>query len=143
MQLHEQCPDKDKVCSLHSLLVINIILRLQCCKHQTLSNITFVGSLLTKIGWWVGTMLLVFAVAVHKKLFSFPSPQNHNSLAEKEIAKKNSLRNNCIEVLWKGLAQKLCAFHGKSGMNQNVFHDDCDDDSIRILYGRISFKLLN
>ena len=35
-----------------------------------------------------------------KKLFSFPSPQNHSSLAlEKEIAKKNSLRNNCIEVL--------------------------------------------
>ena len=47
-----------------------------------------------------------------KKLFSFPSPQKPQFPAvEKEIAKKNSLRNNCIEAFWKELAQKLCAFH--------------------------------
>ena len=48
-----------------------------------------------------------------KKLFSFPSnPQNHNSppFFEKEIAKKNSLRNNCIEVLSKGSCIEIMRF---------------------------------
>ena len=44
----------------------------------------------------------VFAVAVQKKLFSFPCPQKPQfPLVEKEIAKKNSLRNKMAEIILK------------------------------------------
>lgn len=65
----------------------------------------------------------VFAVAVQKKLFSFPCPQKPQfPLVEKEIAKKNSLRNNCIQLLSKGLHRNyaLSIVSWKSEMNLNM-----------------------
>ena len=65
----------------------------------------------------------VFAVAVQKKLFSFPCPQKPQfPLVEKEIAKKNSLRNNCIQLLSKGLHRnyELSMVSCKSEMNLNM-----------------------
>ena len=65
----------------------------------------------------------VFTVAVQKKLFSFPCPQKPQfPLVEKEIAKKNSLRNNCIQLLSKGLHRNyaLSIVSWKSEMNLNM-----------------------
>ena len=65
----------------------------------------------------------VFAVAVQKKLFSFPCPQKPQfPLVEKEIAKKNSLRNNCIQLLSKGLHRNYALYivSWKSEMNLNM-----------------------
>ena len=71
------------------------------------------------------TMMMpkVFAVAVQKKLFSFPCPQKPQfPLVEKEIAKKNSLRNNCIQLLSKRLHRNyaLSIVSWKSEMNLNM-----------------------
>ena len=89
----------------------------------------------------MAVIMMTIVFSVHKKLFSFGSPQNRNFPAvEKEIAKKNSLRNNCIEVLSKGSCTEIMRFsqfHEEKWNEPECFHHDCDDNSTTIWSGKL------